>query len=74
MTIIFGMKLKLKCKEQNDPFKDEEEIIARIKSVWNRCASNFKLRKSTKTIHTEITSGNGDEWFPHGSLIQLHFG
>ena len=70
MTIIFGMKLKLKCKEQDGPFKDKEEIIARIKSVWNSCASDFKLRKSMKQFTQRLQAVKE----MNCSSIKLHFG
>ena len=59
----------------NNPFKDEEEIIVRIKSVWNSCASNLKLlsRKSMKQCTPKITSGKEDEWLLNETSFWIIF-
>ena len=60
------MKLKLKCKEQNDPLKMRKKLLQESNQFGTVVP---QILISEKTIHTEITSGDGDEWFLNKNFI-----
>ena len=54
----------------NKPFEDENELIAKIKSVWHSCASNLKPnRKSMK----EFTGRLQAIKVKNGASIKVYF-
>lgn len=55
----------------NNPFKTEEEMIKKIRSVWKKCASNLsEIRKSMKEFPQRIQAVKDC----NGSSIKKHFG
>lgn len=55
----------------NKPFKDEKEVMTKIKSVWNECALNVvEIRKAMKEFTGRLQAVKES----NGSSIKLQFG
>ena len=72
LDYYFWSKVKSKVYEGriNQPFKNEEEMISRIKAVWKECATNLtEIRKAMKEFPGRlraVTECNGNS-------IKMHF-
>ena len=55
----------------NKPFKSEEEMIRKIKSVWKECAANkTEIRKAMKQLVTRLEAVENN----NGYSIKTLFG
>ena len=73
LDYYFWSKVKRKVYEGrlNNPFKSEQEMISRIKAVWNECASNLsEIRKAMKEFPQRLKAVKEC----NGSSIKMHFG
>ena len=73
LDYYFWSRVKSKVYEgrMNKPFKNEEEMIRRIKSVWNECASNItEIRKAMKEFVPRLEAVQSND----GYSIKMLFG
>ena len=73
LDYYFWNRVKSKVCEgrMNKPFKSEEEMIRKIKSVWKKCAANkTEIRKAMKqlVLRLEVVENN------NGYSIKTLFG
>ena len=65
------VKTKVYAGRLNTPFETEEEIIKKIKAVWDTCAKNLKpIRKSMKQFLPRLRAVEENQ----GSSIKMLFG
>ena len=54
----------------NKPFKNEAEMIRRIKSVWNECAANkTEIRKGMKQFVPQLETVESNDGYPIKTLL-----
>ena len=73
LDYYFWDRVKTKVYEGriNTPFESEEEMIAKIKSVWKTCASNLtEIRKAMKEFTGRLQAVQDC----NGSSIKMYFG
>lgn len=73
LDYYFWSRVKSKVYEgrMNKPFKNEEEMIRRIKLVWNECASNTtEIRKAMKEFVPRLEAVQSND----GYSIKMLFG